>query len=40
MRAMPFAPWPFFAADEITAAGDVLKSGKVNYWTGEGGAGI
>ncbi|TYO93231.1 DegT/DnrJ/EryC1/StrS family aminotransferase [Desulfallas thermosapovorans] len=37
VRAMPFAPWPYFAAGEITAAGDVLKSGKVNYWTGEEG---
>ena len=32
-----FAPWPFFAADEIAAAQSVLKSGKVNYWTGEEG---
>ncbi len=31
------APWPFFAADEIAAAQSVLKSGKVNYWTGEEG---
>jgi dTDP-4-amino-4,6-dideoxygalactose transaminase len=26
--------WPHFAEDEIQAATDVLKSGKVNYWTG------
>jgi len=31
---MEFAPWPFFAEDEIQAAVDVLKSGKVNQWTG------
>ncbi len=31
---MEFAPWPFFAKDEIQAAVDVLKSGKVNQWTG------
>ena len=31
------APWPHFAADEIQAATDVLRSGKVNYWTGEEG---
>ncbi|TYO92007.1 DegT/DnrJ/EryC1/StrS family aminotransferase [Desulfallas thermosapovorans] len=37
VRTVPFAPWPYFAADEIAAAGDVLKSGKVNYWTGEEG---
>lgn len=30
-----FAPWPVFAEDEIAAAAAVLRSGKVNYWTGE-----
>ena len=29
--------WPLFAADEIEAASEVLRSGKVNYWTGEHG---
>jgi len=33
----PFAPWPYFAQDEIDAVTTVLKSGKVNYWTGEEG---
>lgn len=33
----PFAPWPFYAKDEIDAASAVLKSGNVNYWTGEEG---
>lgn len=33
----PFAPWPVFQADEIAAAERVLKSGKVNYWTGDEG---
>lgn len=28
------SPWPFFAQDEIDAVTNVLKSGKVNYWTG------
>ncbi|MFH2058535.1 MAG: DegT/DnrJ/EryC1/StrS aminotransferase family protein [Pseudomonadota bacterium] len=32
---MEFAPWPFFEEDEIQAVIDVLKSGKVNQWTGE-----
>lgn len=32
---MKFAPWPFFADDEIQAAVDVLTSGKVNQWTGD-----
>lgn len=31
------APWPYFAPDEIEAAVAVLRSGKVNYWTGEEG---
>jgi hypothetical protein len=29
--------WPFFAEDEIEAAVQVLRSGKVNYWTGQEG---
>ena len=32
-----FAPWPYFAPDEVEAAAAVLRSGKVNYWTGEEG---
>ncbi len=36
-RSLSFAPWPYFAQDEIDAAAAVLKSGKVNYWTGEEG---
>ncbi len=32
---MEFAPWPCFADDEIQAAVNVLKSGKVNQWTGD-----
>lgn len=31
------APWPFFDDDEIEAVTDVLKSGRVNYRTGEQG---
>ena len=27
-------PWPIFEADELTAVDAVLRSGKVNYWTG------
>ena len=30
-----FAPWPHHEEDEIAAATAVLRSGKVNYWTGE-----
>ncbi len=35
VRKAPFAPWPYFAPDEIDAVATVLRSGKVNYWTGE-----
>ena len=35
VRKEPFAPWPLFADDEIAAVAAVLRSGKVNYWTGE-----
>lgn len=31
------AQWPDFAADEIDAAMRVLRSGRVNYWTGDEG---
>jgi dTDP-4-amino-4,6-dideoxygalactose transaminase len=34
---LPVAPWPYFAADEIEAVTAVLRSGKVNYWTGQEG---
>jgi dTDP-4-amino-4,6-dideoxygalactose transaminase len=37
VRKHPFAPWPQFSADELAAACAVLRSGKVNYWTGEEG---
>jgi dTDP-4-amino-4,6-dideoxygalactose transaminase len=33
----PFALWPTFEPDEIEAAVSVLRSGKVNYRTGEEG---
>jgi len=33
----PFAPWPNFSAREIEAVTDVLKSNKINYWTGNEG---
>lgn len=37
VRTQPLAPWPYFADDEISAVTAILKSGKVNYWTGEEG---
>jgi len=35
MLNMEIAPWPVFADDEIAAVNNVLRSGKVNSWTGE-----
>lgn len=29
------APWPFYDDEQIAAVASVLRSGKVNYWTGE-----
>jgi len=37
LRQYSGAPWPYFDEDEIEAALRVLRSGKVNYWTGEEG---
>ena len=31
------APWPFYDDDEVDAAARVLRSGRVNYWTGDEG---
>ncbi|MDB5799562.1 MAG: Glutamine--scyllo-inositol transaminase [Rhodocyclales bacterium] len=31
------APWPCYDDEQIAAVGNVLRSGKVNYWTGEEG---
>ena len=30
-------PWPFFDQGERMAVGTALRSGKVNYWTGQEG---
>lgn len=30
-----FAPWPSFSDEEVEAVAAVLRSNKVNYWTGE-----
>jgi len=37
VRSKPFPPWPAFDEECIEAAADVLRSGKVNYWTGRQG---
>jgi dTDP-4-amino-4,6-dideoxygalactose transaminase len=34
MLGGPFSSWPSFDEDEVTAVSNVLRSNKVNYWTG------
>jgi dTDP-4-amino-4,6-dideoxygalactose transaminase len=39
-HAMPdpkLAPWPFYGDDEVAAVTAILRSGRVNYWTGDEG---
>jgi dTDP-4-amino-4,6-dideoxygalactose transaminase len=33
----PFEPWPHFTDEEIDATAALMRSGKVNYWTGQEG---
>ena len=35
MLETQFSPWPSYTAREIQAVSDVLRSNRVNYWTGE-----
>ena len=35
VRTAPLSPWPHFDENEIQAATDVLRSGNVNYWSGQ-----
>ena len=35
VRTQEFAPWPSLSEDEVEAVNVVLRSGKLNYWTGE-----
>jgi dTDP-4-amino-4,6-dideoxygalactose transaminase len=37
MSDFNFSDWPYYEPDEIEAVTRVLKSGKVNYWTGQEG---
>jgi dTDP-4-amino-4,6-dideoxygalactose transaminase len=32
-----FSPWPSFTEDEVQAVADVIRSNRVNYWTGQAG---
>jgi dTDP-4-amino-4,6-dideoxygalactose transaminase len=33
-QSLPFPGWPYIGPDEIEAVAQVLKSGRINYWTG------
>ena len=35
MLNTPFSPWPSFTDEEVAAVAAVLRSNRVNYWTGE-----
>lgn len=37
IRTGPFSPWPFFDEELIEVTTKVLRSNKVNYWTGDEG---
>lgn len=37
MSNTPFSPWPNYSLDEVEAAAAVLRSNRVNYWTGNDG---
>lgn len=37
MKNLDWAPWPHYEDDEIEKVTSLLKSGKVNYWTGDEG---
>ena len=35
MLNTPFPPWPSFEEDEAAVVADVIRSNRVNYWTGD-----
>jgi dTDP-4-amino-4,6-dideoxygalactose transaminase len=35
MLDTPFSPWPSYSAEEADAVAGVLRSNRVNYWTGD-----
>src|SRR5262245_26372415 len=37
VRTGPWSPWPAFDEELVEVGASVLRSGKVNYWTGEEG---
>lgn len=37
VQSSSFSPWPSFDEEQVNVVAEVLRSGKVNYWTGEQG---
>jgi dTDP-4-amino-4,6-dideoxygalactose transaminase len=37
MLNSPLSPWPAYSPEEVEAVAGVLRSGRVNYWTGDEG---
>ena len=37
VRTTPMPAWPYFSEEEIATVVSILRSGRVNYWTGEHG---
>src|SRR5579864_5698534 len=37
VRRKPFPTWPHFTQDELAVVAEVMRSGRVSYWTGEQG---
>jgi dTDP-4-amino-4,6-dideoxygalactose transaminase len=35
VRSHPLPPWPHYDEEQVDAAANILRSGKVNYWTGD-----
>ncbi len=35
VRSLPMPGWPHFDEADIAAVGEVLRSGRINYWTGD-----
>lgn len=35
VRKTPMPKWPFVPEEDIALVGDILRSGKINYWTGD-----
>jgi dTDP-4-amino-4,6-dideoxygalactose transaminase len=37
VRSAPFPRWPYVPEEDIALVSEILRSGKINYWTGDAG---